>query len=90
MPGVYVQAGDAVTLTVKVRGEGNLRNLRLPTLASAPGLRFYDPQVRDTIAPSGDVMGGERRIEYLVIPEAAGRYDIPSPSLSANERTKTS
>lgn len=77
-----VQAGDAVTLTVKVRGEGNLRNLRLPSLASAPGLRIYDPQVHDTIAPSSDVMGGERRIEYLVIPESAGRYEIPSPSLT--------
>lgn len=77
-----VQAGDAVTLTVTVRGDGNLRNLRLPSLASAPGLRIYDPQVHDSIAPRGDVIGGERRVEYLVIPEAAGRWDVPVPSLS--------
>jgi len=77
-----VQTGDAVTLTITVRGDGNLRNLRVPATASAPGLRVYDPQVHDAIAPHDDIIGGERTLEILVIPERPGRFNVPLPTLS--------
>lgn len=77
-----VQTGDAVTLKVTIRGDGNLRNLRLPAVASLPGLRVYDPQVHDAIAPHGDVVGGQRDLEFLVIPEQPGRYAVRVPPLA--------
>ncbi|MBI2897767.1 MAG: protein BatD [Deltaproteobacteria bacterium] len=83
-----VNAGEAVTLTVTVSGEGNLRNLRLPALASSRMVRVYDPQVRDTIAPHGDTIAGQRVYEYLMMPGEAGRIELPRPALSFFDPTR--
>jgi hypothetical protein len=72
-----VATGDAVTLTARVRGTGNLRDVRLPTPA-IDGLSFLEPQIKDEIEAPGDLVGGARTFEWLVVPRRPGGYALPS------------
>jgi len=62
-------------LTATIRGSGNLRDVRIAA-PSISGLRFLEPQIRDEISAPGDVVGGARTIQWLVVPERAGTFQI--------------
>ena len=72
-----VRTGDAITLSLRVEGVGNLRDVR-PELPAVEGLRILAPQVEDEITQDGDRVGGTRTLEWLVIPEQPGRHTLPS------------
>ncbi len=72
-----VATGDAVTLTARVRGSGNLRDVRIATPA-IDGLSFLEPQIKDEIEAPGDLVGGVRTFEWLVVPRRPGSYALPS------------
>jgi len=71
-----VATGDAVTLTARVRGTGNLRDVRIPTPA-IDGLSLLEPQIKDEIEAPGDLVGGTRTFEWLVVPRRPGSYTLP-------------
>jgi hypothetical protein len=73
--------GDAVTLTARVEGTGNLRDVRLE-LPEVDGLRILEPEVTDQISATHDVVGGSRTFAWLIVPERAGDYRLPQLSLS--------
>lgn len=74
--------GDAVTLTVTVRGVGNVRDAKLQTPA-IQGLDVLEPEVKDLADTSGDRVGGTRELRYLLVPRAPGRYTLPKFELTA-------
>ena len=55
-----VAVGDAVTLTMTVRGTGNLRNVVLPALPTLPGWKGYEPKTNVALDPSAVVHGTKR------------------------------
>jgi hypothetical protein len=69
--------GDAVTLTVAVRGQGNVRNVSLPT-PQLQGLDVLEPEVRDLIEAPNDRVGGTRELRFLIVPRAPGHYTLPA------------
>ena len=75
-----VATGDAVTLTAVVRGTGNVRDVRLE-LPEVQGLRVLSPQVQDDVTAPGDLVGGSRTYEWLIVPEQPGNHRIPPLSL---------
>jgi hypothetical protein len=72
-----VAVGDAVTLTVTVRGAGNLRNVVLPALPTLPGWKGYEPKSTVTLDP-GAVIQGTKTLEWLIRPEHPGKTTIPA------------
>ena len=66
-----IKGGDAVTLTVTVRGQGNLRQFKVPPLGELPGFKVYEPKITDNLEL------GEKRLEYLLMPTRAGRLKVP-------------
>lgn len=74
--------GDAVTLTVTVRGIGNVRDAKLPKPV-IDGLDVLDPEVKDLADTSGDRVGGTRELRYLLVPRAPGTYALPAFELTA-------
>ncbi len=70
-----IKGGDAVTLTMTIRGEGNLRQLKVPPLVEMPGFKLYEPKVTDNLEL------GEKRLEYLLMPTRAGQLQVPSISV---------
>lgn len=70
-----IKGGDAVTLTVTVRGEGNMGQLKVPPLGALPGFKVYEPKITDNPEL------GEKRLEYLLMPTRAGKLKVPSISV---------
>ncbi len=66
----HLVAGDLITLTTQIRGEGYLENLRIPGVASAPMLKTY-PVKEVQHAPR------VRRFAQIVIPESEQITTIP-------------
>ncbi|MCB9621971.1 MAG: protein BatD [Sandaracinus sp.] len=87
-----VRTGDAVTLTATVRGDGNVRDVRLD-LPNIDGLQVLQPRVDDEVQHPSDRVGGMRRFEWLVVPQRAGTFEIPPFTLvtfdPAAETTQT-
>lgn len=75
---VSAALGQPITYTLAVEGVGNVRNLALPKLPPVPGLKIFDPTITEKTASTRSRFGGRRVLEYLVVPERTGRFEIPS------------
>jgi hypothetical protein len=75
-----VGVGDAVTLTITLSGQGNVRKLPPPVLGKLEGWKLYDPKISVNLE-SGDVVRGSKTVEYLLLPEKAGTTTIPAFSM---------
>jgi hypothetical protein len=73
-----VKTNEAVNLTVKVSGSGNLKVLDLPEIKFPPDLETYDPKINSDINVSEKGAVGFKEYEYPVVPRHAGEYRIPS------------
>ena len=71
------QVNDAIALTVKVEGDGNLRALGEPVIPDLPDYRRYDPKVEDDRKIAEDRILGSRTWSYVLVPLAAGEKTIP-------------
>jgi len=63
-----VTTNDAVTLKVKISGNGNVRLVRTPELKLPTDFEVYDPRTTDNVSTSGDGASGTKTIEYLFQP----------------------
>ncbi len=77
-----VKAGEPITLTLNVRGEGNLRNLVLPEVPEIEGLKVYAPESETDVHARRDTVTGSRSSRVLMIPKDPGEYVVPKISWS--------
>ncbi len=76
-----IGVGDALTLTIDIRGQGNLRNVHAPALPRLDGWKAYEPKVTVNLDP-GEAVSGTKTVEYLIMPERPGTTMIPSFELA--------
>ncbi len=69
-----VKAGEAITLTVKVEGRGNLASIEEPKIQWPAGVEMYDTKGRSKPGKGGV---GEKVFEILLIPRTPGRLTLP-------------
>lgn len=74
-------ANEPVTLRVTIAGEGNVKFVDPGPWPEIAGVRRYEPKV-DTELRKGTTLGGERRYEFLLIPERGGTLEIPAHELA--------
>jgi hypothetical protein len=74
-------ANEPVTLHVTIAGEGNVKFVDPGPWPEIDGVRRYEPKI-ETQLRKGTVLGGERRYEFLLIPERGGRIEIPAHVLA--------
>jgi oxygen tolerance protein BatD len=72
-----VPIGDAVTLTMTVAGNGNVRNVALPDLPTLPGWKGYEPKT-NVVMQGGTTASGSKTVEWLIRPERPGQTVIPA------------
>jgi hypothetical protein len=85
-----VKANDAITLTVKVAGQGNLKLVNAPKIKFPSDFEVYDPKVTDKFSTSEAGLSGSREFEYLIIPRHAGTFNIePINFVFFDTKTKT-
>jgi hypothetical protein len=73
-----VTTNDAVTLTVKITGNGNIRLIRTPELNLPSDFEVYDPKATDNVRATNSGASGSKTIEYLFQPRFEGDYTIPA------------
>ncbi len=72
-----VTTNDAVTLTLKISGSGNIRLIRNPELKLPSDFEVYDPRANDNVTANNNGVSGTKTIEYLFQPRFEGEYTIP-------------
>ncbi|MFV0590182.1 MAG: BatD family protein [Draconibacterium sp.] len=76
--GENVTTNDAVTLTLKINGIGNIRLVRTPELQLPSDFEVYDPRATDNVKAGSNGASGTKTIEYLFQPRFEGDYTVPS------------
>ncbi len=70
---------EAITLTLKLSGTGNLKTTELPKPEFPDGFEVFDPKTKEDISNS---TSGFKQYDYLIIPRQPGQYKIESVSFS--------
>lgn len=72
-----VEAGEALELTLRVAGRGNLSTLEAPVLDVPSAFERYDPQTESQIDHAGDRISGHKTFRYVLVPRVGGTYTLP-------------
>jgi len=82
MDKTQAQTDDPITLSIKFSGKGNIRFLESPKPELPKDFEVFDPKTTEKSTRQGNVVGGSRQIDYLLIPRRAGTYKVPEFSVS--------
>ena len=77
-----VSVGEAVTVTLEIKGTGNVRNAKAPALPTPDGWKTYPPKENVTFDAQGGAIGGTKTTEVLLLPERAGTVMLPAVELA--------
>ena len=72
-----VDANDAVTLKIDVKGSGNMKLIATPQVKFPKDFETYDAKVNDKFQLTSSGLAGTKEFEYLFVPRHAGTYEIP-------------
>lgn len=73
-----VNANDAVTLKISVKGTGNMKLISTPEVTFPKDFEAYDAKVNDNFQLTRTGLAGTKDFEYLAVPRHAGTFDIPA------------
>jgi hypothetical protein len=77
-----VKANDAITMRVKISGNGNLKLIKPLDFNFPADFEVYDPKTLQDLKSSEKGMTGSTTFEYLIIPRHGGDYEIPPVAFS--------
>ena len=77
-----MKTDDAVTLKVKISGNGNIKLVKNPEVVFPNDFDIYDPKVDVDVKTTTAGSSGTKTIEYMAIPRYAGDFEIPSIAFS--------
>lgn len=84
-----VATGEAVTLRIKLSGRGNLKMIPDIQIPNLPDFTVYSSKRADNVRPfDGNLIGGDKTWEYVIVPKAPGRQVIPPLSISCFDPEK--
>ncbi|MEA3503851.1 MAG: BatD family protein [Bacteroidota bacterium] len=72
-----LKANEAINLTIKIEGKGNISLVESPVINFPPDFETYDPEVNKKINKSPNAgISGSKTFKYLIIPRVEGEYSI--------------
>jgi hypothetical protein len=77
-----VKANESATLTITVKGTGNVRQIPDLKLSDIDGLKVYQDKPRLNINKGDSAILGEKIMKWAIVPEKGGAYRIPVVGLS--------
>lgn len=77
----HPRAGDAISLKVTIKGQGNLRHVKLPRLEVVEGFKVYDPTSVDDVQRKDGGVEGTKVLTYLMLPRKGGPLAVPAVRL---------
>lgn len=76
------EVNEAVTLTIKISGRGNVKSIPEPALPQLSDFRVEKSASNIKAATIGEEVGGAKSFDYLLIPRLPGKQTIPPIILS--------
>lgn len=77
-----VTTDDAISVLIQLQGDGDVKTIRPPRLQLASHFEVYEPKIKEEkMINSSDSIMGIKTIEYLVLGNEPGTYDI-TPSIT--------
>lgn len=73
---VSLPAGDAVTLTITVKGDGEPKTITKPKLPDLGQFEVFEPEVSSNSAPQGSTLVTTKTFKYVMVPHRRGDYDL--------------
>lgn len=77
-----IMVDEPIKVAVKLKGKGNLSNLKMPLLHNEEGLEIYPPKIKRNVHQTKKTLGGEIIAEYIVIPKKGGNIKLTTPHFS--------
>lgn len=71
-----VKANEAITLKVRISGQGNIKTLSPPQVDLPPDFEVYDPKVSQEVDTGDTQVSGNKTWEYVMVPRYAGTHEI--------------
>ena len=85
-----LNASESLQLTLKVKGEGNLKLFSIPSLETPNSLEKYEPEYKENVKTSIQGMYGNISDTYTLVPQFKGKYPInPVEFVYFNPNTKS-
>ena len=77
-----VKTNDAVTVKVKITGNGNIKLIKKPEVVFPNDFDIFDPKEETDAKTTAAGVSGSKTIEYMAIPRYAGDFEIPAVKFS--------
>ena len=77
-----VEVGQAVEMTVRIDGAGNLATVSPPVVNPPADVELYEPAVDTEIDRSGERVQGTKTFTYTLVPRSNGRYTLSPVTFS--------
>lgn len=85
-----LKMGEALNLSLKISGKGNLKTVTAPELPEMPNFKVYDTMSSLNITKHADIIGGQKVFTTVLIPKSVGKHTIPPVKFSFfNPETKS-
>lgn len=77
-----IKQDQALTLSYKISGSGNINALKLTPLVLPNSVEVFEPKIDKKIDNTGGTIDGSVTYEYVLIPRRAGQLQIPAIQFS--------
>ena len=81
-------SGDAVTLTVTIRGDGEPKTITKPRLPDLAQFEVFDPEVTTGTAVQGATLITTKTFKYVMVPHRKGDYSLGPVAFSYFDPSK--
>jgi len=71
-----VKENEAISLKIKIKGDGNIKTISSPDIPEESGIKLYDSGSSENISKENYIVQGEKIFEKVVIPKNAGTFSI--------------
>jgi hypothetical protein len=72
-----ITAGDAIQLTLAIKGRGNFTMINPPSLVLPKGIEAYEPSIKEDVDKTVYPLAGVKTFNYILNGKDTGWYDIP-------------
>ncbi len=77
-----IDANEAVSLIVSIKGSGNINLIEPPKLSFPADFEVYDTKITDLSSKGGSGAYGSKEFEYPLIPRGSGTFKLPPVEFS--------
>ena len=77
-----VRAGEPITLSVTLKGQGNVKGAPAPDLSVLSDFKVYESKSEESSSVAGDRVVGTRAWEFVLVPVSGGDVVIPPVRVS--------